>query len=371
MAMTGLRAMASGALALLAAVSIGVPALAAADQPIAFKPAVARIIENVIVPSYEGLVSAAEAERQAMTALCEAPSPEALAAARAGFADLVVAFAKVEPYRFGPAREDNRFERLFFWPDRRSIGLRQVQGLLVEEDPTAFQVDTLHDKSVAMQGLLALDYVLAGTGADDLATAPAGYRCRYGAAIAGAILRSSGEILEGWTGPNGYGALMLDAGPDNPIYRSHGEVMQAFLQAGREQLQIVGDMKIAAVIGDTPDKAKPKIAPFWRSGLVIPSLDANLQAVLMLQNEGGLAELLPDNEAYNANSLAFQIGEARRVLAELEATGTPWVELVEEPAAHEQLGYVQIPINGALKILAERYPAALGLILGFNSLDGD
>ncbi len=68
----------------------------------------------------------------------------------------------------GPAREDNRFERLFFWPDRRGRGLRQVQGILAEEDETATDPATLYQKSVAVQGLLALDFVLSGEGNETL-----------------------------------------------------------------------------------------------------------------------------------------------------------------------------------------------------------
>lgn len=342
-----------------------------ADTPVAFKPAVERIISRVIVPSYDRLVDAARDEQTAITDLCAAPGDDTLQAARDRFADLVLAFSAVEPYRFGPARDDNRFERLFFWPDRRSIGQRQVQALLAEEDPSALEVDSLRAKSVAVQGLLALDYVIADDDAAALAEAPAGYRCHYAEAISGAILKTAEAIRDGWTAPDGYGKLMRTAGPDNQVFRSHGEVVQEFLEAGREQLQVVRDMKIVAVIGEAPAAAKPKLAPFWRSGLVLPSLQANLQAIETLQEEGGLADLLPADAAFNADSLRFQLAEAGGVFSALSKSGRPWAEIVKDPAAHERLTYATIPITGALEILATRYPAALGLILGFNALDGD
>ncbi|MGX1309755.1 putative lipoprotein [Amorphus suaedae] len=357
---------------LLAATQAVSPGMAQeTGAPIAFKPAVDRIISRVIVPSYDRLVDAARTEQAAISGLCDAPGDDTLKAARDGFADLVLAFSAVEPYRFGPARDDNRFERNFFWPDRRGIGMRQVQSLLAEEDPTALDVDTLRAKSVAVQGLIALDYVIADDDAAELAVAPAGYRCRYAEAIAGAVLKTAEEIRSGWTAPDGYGALMRTAGPDNPVFRSHGEVVQEFLEASREQLQVVRDMKIVAVIGETPAAAKPKLAPFWRSGLVLPSLEANLQAVETLQDEGGLANLLPADAAFNAGSLRFQLAEAGGVFEELSKSGRPWAEIVKDPATHERLTYATIPITGALEILATRYPAALGLILGFNALDGD
>jgi predicted lipoprotein len=38
---------------------------------------------------------------------------------------------------------------------------------------------------------------------------------------------------------------------------------------------------------------------------------------------------------------------------------------------HQKLAYALIPLGGAIVILEERMPTALGLIAGFNALDGD
>ena len=95
------------------------------------------------------------------------------------------AWSYAEIIRFGPITEQNRLERMLFWPDRKGIGLKQVQATLAAKDATAADPAQLPAKSVAMQGLGALEFVLFGTGAEALATAGDPYRCRYGAAIAG------------------------------------------------------------------------------------------------------------------------------------------------------------------------------------------
>ena len=41
------------------------------------------------------------------------------------------------------------------------------------------------------------------------------------------------------------------------------------------------------------------------------------------------------------------------------------------PEIHEQLLYVVIPVHSAQTVLAEKLLPALGLRIGFNSLDGD
>ena len=342
--------------------------------PIAFRPAVEHVVDAVIVPAYGRLAAAAEDEKAAAEALCAAPDATRLEAARAGFRDLVVAWSAVEMFRFGPARAANRYERLFFWPDPRGRGLQQVQALIASSDPTATRLDTLREKSVAVQGLLALEFVLFGTGSEVLAgTADpaAAFRCAYAATIAAAIAATAGEIAADWTKSGGYADLMRGAGPEDPVYRSHGEVAQDLIKAAREQLQLVRDLKLAASIGETPETAQPKRAPFWRSDATLASVRANLDAIVALVGADGIGASLPADKAWAARQVAFELGRADAVLDRVAASGRPWEVLAAEPSANADLRYTLIPLGDVLGLLETDYPDALGLITGFNSLDGD
>src|SRR5690554_5247554 len=93
-------------------------------SPLAFAPVVDQLIDRVIVPGYEALDDAAADAEAATGALCAAPGTDSLARARDAFGALAVAWSGVEMFRIGPAREDNRYERIFFWPDRKGVGLR-------------------------------------------------------------------------------------------------------------------------------------------------------------------------------------------------------------------------------------------------------
>ena len=343
-------------------------------QRIAFKPVVERAIDAVILPGYRALAESAAAEATLTSELCWQGDVERLAAARAGFAELVLAWSRVELVRFGPARDQNRYERLFFWPDPRGRGLQQVQEVIATEDPTATNVETLRGKSVAVQGLFALEFVLYGSGSDaltDTANPARSFRCRFGAAIAGAIQKTAEEIVADWTRPDGYAALMRDAGPENPVYRSHGEVVQELIKSAREQLQLARDLKLADAIEATPEKAQPKRAPFWRSDLTIPSIRANIEAVLALVGPDGIGAALPEDKAWIAAELAFELREADEVLARVDERGDRWETLVAEAKDHEDLTYTLIPLADAIALLEGGYPEAFGLITGFNSLDGD
>jgi uncharacterized protein len=360
---------------LLASLLVGGQAVAqdAGTAPrIAFAPVVARIVDAVIVPGYIGLAAGAGRRSGSMDDLCARADADTLAAARADFALLVTAWSRVEMFRFGPARDDNRYERLFFWPDRRAIGLRQVEALLAEKNETATSVDGLRQKSVAVQGLLALEYVLFGDGSDTLAAGDTeSFRCRYGRAIIGAIIKTAREIADGWTAEGGYAGIMRDAGPDNPVYRSHNEALQAIIGAAREQLIVVRDLKLGRSIGEMPEAAVPSRAPFWRSSLALDAIRTNIAAVLALLNSGGLGSILPEESEWLAGSLAFELGRADGALSAVQDTGEAWDVAVRDRKNHQQLAYSLIPLGGAIEILEHGFPDALGLMTGFSTLDGD
>lgn len=334
------------------------------------------MVSKFIVPGYAHAIGAANAHSAAMDVLCTEPNTENLASARASFKALVDAWSGVEIVRFGPVRTENRFERLFFWPDRRSRGLKQVQALVAKQQADALSSDDLRKKSVAVQGLLALEFVLHGTGSETLSEPESG-RCGLGNTISHAIEITLTNVHEDWTKPGGYAETLQQPGVDNPIYRSQEEVLQEILRAASEQLQIVRNLKIGAVIGNDPAKAKPKRAPFWRSDLTLVSLDRNLESVGRLFSDTGFSELLTGEDVWLLQTLEFELKQAREVLENLRKAGTPWVApsssdaLVKQTFAHQRLAYSQIPLAGAIRVISEAIPVALGLKLGFNSLDGD
>jgi predicted lipoprotein len=353
---------------LLAAVLTLVATTASAQTDLA---AITRgMIEGHIVPAYASLSELARRQVSLSDDLCAAPSTVALQTVQRGFGDLVDAWSQVEFIRFGPAREDNRYERLFFWPDRNGRGLSQVQGVITGADPTVTSVESLQGKSVALQGLLALDYVLFGTGFESLAEGNA-HRCAYARAIAGAIAATSSDVLEGWQGVDGFAALMMAPGPDNPIYRSEGEALQELLRAMAEQLQIVHDAKLLAVVGSTPQEARPRRAPFWRSGATLPSIIANARAMLALNDAGGFAERLPMQAQRYAGTVRFELEQVISWLEALDGSGAPLDQIIASEETHDRLASVALPLAGAMRVIGEVYPAELGLTVGFNSLDGD
>lgn len=356
-------------------IALGIGAAVADDTspPIAYAPVIEKAVKTIVIPAYTRLVETAAGTESAVAHLCAGPDDERLEEARARYAELAGAWSSVEMFRIGPARAENRYERLFFWPDRKGLGLRQVQAIIADEDTSAAEVTSLRGKSVAVQGLPALEFVLFGTGSETLAdTASAeSFRCRYGSAIAGAIHRTAAEINEGWTAEGGYADVMGKPGMDNPVYRTHGEAVQDLLRAAREQLQLVRDVKIARSLRKSPAAAIPRQAPFWRSDMTLSNMRGNLAAVETLINDSGIAGILPAESAWLGPSLLLAIRAADTALEDAANAGLTWEDAVRDPALFEKLTYALIPLADAIALLETRFPAAFGLTTGFNTLDGD
>ena len=98
---------------------------------------VTRSIADFVRPGYVRFHDATTALDKAAANLCKAPSDASLEAARAAFSSAIDSWSQIEIIRFGPVTEENRLERILFWPDRKSIGLKQVQAALADRDRTA------------------------------------------------------------------------------------------------------------------------------------------------------------------------------------------------------------------------------------------
>lgn len=341
-----------------------------ARAQIQFGTIVERSIDQVIIPGYADFYSKSEKLHSTISALCQSPDAAKLESARSDFSTLVSAFARIEPYRFGPSRAENRQERLFFWPDRRSRGLRQVQALIAKADYAGLEPEKFIGKSVAVQGLLALDFILADP-AVDLLSDSAAFTCKYAQTVSGAIQKTAQQIHDDWAKPGGYGDLMRNAGPDNPVYRTSAEAVQELLRAAKEQLQIVRDLKLLAILKETTEKTKPKRSPFWRSDNSFSSYLENINGVITLIEKSGLNEILPEDEAALPGQFVYELKLVQRVLNDINDRDGRLIEKVKDKNIHASLVYASHPLKGAMVMLNERYPEALGLTMGFNSLDGD
>lgn len=348
--------------------SVTVPAIA--DSAIPGDMVIKGAIEGYIRPNFHQFAEQAGSLKADVAALCAAPSPAALRLAQSQFQGTVTALSRIEFVRLGPLGVADRLERLLFWPDSKGIALKQVQAALAAKDATAADAGSLQKKSVAMQGLGALEYLLFGTGNEDIGSGQGAYRCGYAGAIATLVDGLATTIDAEWqdAGADGPVAHMLAPKPDAQDYRSQIEVLEKLAGALINGTETIRDQRLKSVISAADGKPKPKSALFWRSGMTAPALAANFGGLRDFFVAAKLPEALGTNNAWIGTSVLFELDNAVRAAA---AIADPIDKAVADP---EQLAALKsmITVTGSLdSLLGSSLATALGLSVGFSQLDGD
>lgn len=273
------------------------------------------------------------------------------------FKDTVAAFSEIEYYRLGVINQSNRAERLFFWPDRKATGQKQMRRLL--KDPKRDQLDAqlLSKKSVALQGLPALERILFGGVKDST-----GKDCKVASAIVENMQNIAEQIKNDWLAADGIAMQLSEGGPQS-LYRSRTEAMTAMLTLSESALISLSDKKLSMILkGLEQSEAIPKSAPFWRSDMTLSHLAGNLNAIENLLRDGGFATV-----AGVESPLKFEFRTARAMLdAAKEAYGVGDIETMSS-----RLLAVQLIVDGLRTMVLETISPAFGVVTGFNSSDGD
>jgi len=349
---------------ILLALALTLPLMAA--QPAAAQDT--SLAETYARPALAALSAAASQMEGRLGTLCEAPGEATLAKARDGFAELLGAWGRAYALRFGPLAAQGRFERIFFWPDPRGFTLRQAQQVLAAKDETATDLTTLAGKSVGIQGLTALEFLLYGDGSETLAAGGDGFRCRFAAAIAGNIASVASAVESEWQDGQPYPQALANPGPGTDLYRSQTEVDAELVKALVTALQFLRSAELVPPLGEDAAKANGRRAPFWRSNLTFAFIAAQVEGAQALYDATGFNPRLPDDMSWIGQSFAFELANARRML---EQAQQPAETAFSDEADRSRLNFASLAVENATKYIAQQLSAALGLTIGFNALDGD
>ncbi len=331
-----------------------------------------KAVDDFIRPGYRDLMEGTESLAEAAHMLCEKPSEETLGDVQMTFDEVVQQWSTIEIVRVGPVIEGNRFERFLFFPDRKSTGLKQVQRILATNDETATSAETLKGKSVAAQGLGALEYVLYGTGAEVLPSETNGFRCRYGAAIADNLKSVADELHAEWEKPDGVQAAWKSPGPNNPLYRDGKEAATELLGILVHGVESIRDQRLrpfyAGIIKGEPDKGHPKMAIYWRSGNTMPALSANFTALQTLFNAADMQALLPKEDQSVVSAVNYVL---QAIVDDADQIDLPIDEAIADDEQRGRLNRILQNTNDVLQRLNLDFGAAIGLGAGFSFADGD
>lgn len=335
-------------------------------------PIIHGAIEGFLRPNFHAFATATSAFKDATAALCSTPSATALTGAQNAFKTAALAYARVEFMRLGPLDTGDRADRILFWPDPKGIALKQVQAALGTQDASVLTPDTLKPKSVAMQGLVAAEFLLFGTGSDALASAGADgtFRCGYVKAVTALIDGLAQTIDAEWqdakTGPS---VEMFNPKPDGQNYRSADEVVQKLTQQLSVGNETIRDQRLMPVLGEAEGAPKPKSALFWRSGLSMAMVGADLAGLHDYFVAANLVQALGQSgHASVSNSVLFEYATAAQSIAKVKSPIDVALADPDQLTHFKELVFVTRSLD---TLLAQNMPDALGLTNGFSLLDGD
>ena len=326
-------------------------------------------LSEVIRPGYAALSDQAASLKDKIELLCKEPSASSLGASRDAFVAAVAAWSKVEILRFGPIATDHRYERLFYWPDPKGLGRRQIEKALAGQDQTVTQADTLPAKSVALQGLPALEYLLYGDGAETLltSTGDGAFRCAFASSVATNINRIAKSVVEDWREGTASSKSFLTPEPGS-VYRTSKEVTLELFKSFTSGIELVRDQKLGKPLGASTGQARPTLAAFWRSGQSLSNAAGNLEGVRTLFAKGGFAQIVADESPGVENSILFDLNHAIEVL---QGMHEPMAKVAEDEALRGKIEALRVSLKSAGQTAADAISRGAGLAFGFNAMDGD
>lgn len=329
-----------------------------------------QFLERHVRPGYAALGKAADAFEETAKAACGPAPGAALETLKPPFRKLVLAWSRVEHIRFGPVMQKKRHARMLYWPDRKGLGRKQVAKAVRKRDRTVADAASLAAKSVALQGLGALEFLLYGPGAANIDKPGASrmHRCAYILAVAANVSRIAAEIEADWDGDGAYAGVFLSPGPENPAYLEPAEVTFEIAKSFLTGLARLRDIRIAGPLGLQRGKARRARAAFESSRLSSEAIAATLEGLVSLYEKGGLRERIERHEAGMGGAIHNDLVQPLEVLHSIKM---PMKEAAADPEVEDKLIAIGFPLKNAREQATRVLAQAAGLSLGFNALDGD
>lgn len=347
------------------AVVVSWPALATDYQ----KP-VELLISGYIRPATQTFAETAARLPAAVQGICSSHDETRIAAFQNANADTIRDFAKIHFLRFGPLVEEDRLSRLAFMPDPRGTAQRQIRKLVAAQDTGVQNAGTLAGKSVAVQGLTALQLIAFDkTGGVTLGTdGPDSFACKYSLAIAENVAVIANETAAAWQDPKGYSQILLEIGADNARFKTSKEALESVFNVLATGVTVARDQNLLPALGKSEEKAKPRRIPFSRSGNGVLFLSSELLGLEHALASMDLKAMSPSEHEWLFDTLGFEFKNAQNLLSQLQP---PLRQTFEESGAYSKLKVLAITLQSIRELVAPEIAGALGLAGGFNALDGD
>ena len=340
----------------------------AADKEELFRTISKTSVSTHIVPRYKNLAAAGVRLHASAQTYCKDRTAGSFTALHSSFRDYWIAWAGIRHVQFGPIQVQNRGFRIQFWPDFRNKTGKQLSRVLAAEDRAALDEETFSKTSVAVQGLPALERLLAN-GHQGVDGAADSFKCALTETIAHNLSRIASTLSADWNPQNGYAHIISMAGSAGSPYSEAREVPVELMQGLIAELEASHDVRLGRPLGATQDKARPKLAEAWRSGLSKAILLESVKSIADIYRNGGLDQALRE---VGETALADRIITGfETIIAQTDALDQSLPEAFTTAQDRKKLKAIRADLKVLTGLLSTDLAVALGIPPGFNSRDGD
>ena len=349
------------ALAIMLSVSVTAHSAALPDDD--YAALAGAVIDQVVIPAYAEHARAAQQLAPAIERHCTGSAEADAAAVRAAFDGAMDAWQRASPFAFGPVMRGAGRARIAFWPGRPGSAARQMRAALRTRDEALLDPVRLAGKSVAIKDLQALERLLFQVPRD-------AYTCGFAAAIAYYQSALATELLDAWTREGGFRQAALAAGGDSDEYADDSEVARDLMRALTEGLETIIVQKLESPLGETAAKARPKRAESWRSGRSLRNVVLNLESMrALVETQGGFGDLVT---AHGEAALAARLRDGfDDAVSDAGSIAPPLSDAVSNPGEREKVHDLLENLRTLRALVTGPLSRATGILVGFNSQDGD
>lgn len=276
---------------------------------------------------------------------------------KAAFRDTWLAWAPLDAYQFGPIETQGAALTVNFFPDKKGFVSRALRA--ARKLPKADQATpaVIAKQSAATQGLPAIERLIYDSDTPD--TSP----CPLLVGITGNLAGLSIALYDGWFADGGWADLVRAAGPDNPIYLTDAEFTKQIYTALGFSILRLKEHRLGRPLG-TFERAFPKRAEAWRSGLTNPIINAQLAGMIAILDHGFAGALIPPTRAQIVQLI-------RDAQTRVDKIGAPIKDAVEDPTMRVRIEGVQSKLVYLQQQLDQDVGPELGVQTGFSAGDGD
>ena len=305
---------------------------------------VASVIEKHIMPRHAAFSKSTQALAKDAHETCD---PALL---KPAFHAAYDAWISVSHIQFGPIEDQGSALVFMYWPDPKDSTGKALNRLISATDPIVDDASSFAEVSVAAQGFTALERLLFDLQSDTA------YACRLTRAIARGLAENSDKLSAAW--PE-FANIMTTGGADgNTRFQSPAEAQRVLYTALTTGLEFLHDQRLGRPLG-TFDRQRPRRAEARRSERTAHHIALSLAALeelTVLMHDGPLTQ----------TRAAF--ADAKSRVAKLD---DPMLAGVSEPTKRIRIEALQRKVQDIRNAVNTEIGKPLGIMAGFNSLDGD